>query len=120
MVVASRAAIETIALLNRSDMESEEYRRIQQDMANLWLKLFLRKDEIDRLPVVIKANYHAPRLAEEVERLRAVNAELAEAAKNLIDNWPAYWIIPSTWPKEYQARLDALRAALAHAQEVKP
>ncbi len=58
--------------------------------------------------------------AEEVERLRAVNTELAEAAKNLIDNWPAYWIIPSTWPKEYQARLDALRAALAHAEEVKP
>ncbi len=43
--------------------------------------------------------------------------DLLEACKDLMDNWPAYWIVLPSWPKEYQQRLDVLKAAIAKATE---
>jgi len=54
---------------------------------------------------------------EGIARLQKINEILLEACKDLMDNWPAYWIVLPSWPKEYQKRLDALKAAIAKATE---
>jgi len=52
-----------------------------------------------------------------LKQIIAAAPDLLEACKDLMDNWPAYWIVLPSWPKEYQQRLDVLKAAIAKATE---